>query len=499
VFLLALVILVLALTGVFSSQPAPPPMRLTATVKLRLVGGPLPSGFVGLSIEYPALARYLGSDPRDVNPVFASLIRALAPGGSPVLRIGGDSTDHTWWPIQGVLPAASVSYALTPTWLATAHALAAETNARMIMGINLAADSEALARAEARTLRQSIGRRYIEAFEIGNEPDLYGSTPSYQAADGKLLSARSPRWDVQQFISEFSRWRRLVGSVPVVGPGYAEDTWIRQLRQFLRAEPGLRLITYHRYPLRGCLKHPNEAPAATIPHLLANAASAGLANQVAPYVRLAQSDRLALRIDEINSAACEGKRGVSNTFASALWVLDTLFNLQRVGVSGVNIHTLPGAPYEPFTFRKKGGRWTAQVRPIYYGMLAFVRAFPAGAHGLLVSAPGGRVKVWATIDGATVRIVVIDESPLRPAVVRLRLPFSLTGGLRSQRLLAPSVSATSGVTLGGRSFGTRTATGTLAAPRGGEIRLRGSEYVVTLPASSAVLLAGNQQLASPNR
>ena len=68
---------------------------------------------------------------------------------------------------------------------------------------------------------------------------------------------------------------------------------------------------------------------------------------------LAHARGLQFRLDEINSAAlrrCLGRTGVSDTFASALWMLDTLFNMASVGVDGVNFHSLPGADYELFTF-----------------------------------------------------------------------------------------------------------------------------------------------------
>jgi hypothetical protein len=49
---------------------------------------------------------------------------------------------------------------------------------------------------------------------------------------------------------------------------------------------------------------------------------------------------------------CHGKRGVSDTFASALWILVTLFELVQSGVDAVKIHTWPGAvANELFTFR----------------------------------------------------------------------------------------------------------------------------------------------------
>ena len=80
----------------------------------------------------------------------------------------------------------------------------------------------------------------------------------------------------------------------------------------------------------------------------------------------------------MNSASCSGKQGVSDTFASALWVLDTLFNLAAVGVDGVNVHSLPGAAYELFTFQHTSSGWQAFVHPEYYGMLMFAQAFPPG-------------------------------------------------------------------------------------------------------------------------
>ena len=41
----------------------------------------------------------------------------------------------------------------------------------------------------------------------------------------------------------------------------------------------------------------------------------------------------------MNSVTCHGKTGVSDTFASALWILNTLFEMVHAGVDAVNIHT----------------------------------------------------------------------------------------------------------------------------------------------------------------
>ena len=96
--------------------------------------------------------------------------------------------------------------------------------------------------------------------------------------------------------------------------------------------------------------------------------------------------------------ACRGKAGVSDTFASALWVTDALFSLARAGVDGVNMHTLPDAAYELFAFSRQGGRWQAQVRPVYYGLQLFAQAAPPvpGCCRCPAAAPTAGLSVWAT-------------------------------------------------------------------------------------------------------
>src|SRR5581483_6100728 len=100
------------------------------------------------------------------------------------------------------------------------------------------------------------------------------------------------------------------------------------------------------------------------------------------------------------------------------------FDLASVGVDGVNVHSLPGAGYELFTFRRTAAGWQAFVHPDYYGMLMFSQAFPAGARLVPVRAPAGPVKIWATLglDGHT--WVTLINKGSRARWVELWLPFS---------------------------------------------------------------------------
>jgi hypothetical protein len=168
-------------------------------------------------------------------------------------------------------------------------------------------------------------------------------------------------------------------------------------------------------------------------------------------------------------------------------MLDTLFNLAQVGVDSVNLHTLPGAAYELFTISHKQTTWQAFVHPEYYAMLLFAQAFPPGAQLLPVTEPAGPVKVWATRapDGHT-RVVIINKDASNVQTAQVTVPGA--GAATQDWLRAPSVLATSGVTLGSQSFGSATRTGLLQPAQVTPISAVGGTYSVELPAGSAVML-----------
>jgi Glycosyl hydrolase family 79 C-terminal beta domain len=480
----------LGLVAAQAASPAQTADLLSASVSDTQTGQAMAPGFVGVSFEYRALHQYAGRDPLAVDPVLVALLKGLAPGQAPVLRIGGDSTDGTWWPIRGMLPPGGIYYRLTDGWLRVAHALAADLGAKMILGINLAAGRPAIAAAEGRALLAGIGRQYIQAFEIGNEPDLYGAFPWYRDRHGHLHWARGRRYGISDYSQEFGRWSKALPNVPLAGPAASGPGWMGKLSKLIAAQHSLKVVTYHRYPLRACITNPSDPGYTSIPNLLADSSSAGLAHGLAPFVSVAHRHGLPFRLTEINSASCEGAKGVSDTFASALWALDTMFDMASVGVDGVNVHMLPGSSYELFTpSETASGTWQAFVHPEYYGLLMFAQAFPPGAHLLSVNAPSGPVKVWATQDAAgVVRVTLINKDPNAEHDVALNIP-NATSPASLETLSAPSINSTDGVTLGGQSFGDATTTGTLPGPpHATPLVPVGGTYTVPLPAGSAALL-----------
>jgi hypothetical protein len=478
-------------TGSTAGDPAParaPDQGAgTLTVGTATVGRPIPRGFVGLTTEYRGLEAYAGTNPAAVDPVFAQLVRNLAPGQSPVLRIGGDSTDWTWWPVPHLAKPLGIKFSLNSTWLHVASALAKNLSARLVLGINFEADSGAVAGAEARALIAGLGRGRIEALELGNEPELYGSFPWYKLPDGQHVRGRPRTYGFGNFVSDFANISRSIPSdVTLAGPSMGAPIWIPLIGQFLAGNRHVGLATLHRYPLKHC----SSAARVTIPEILSDTSSTGLAASVAQAAATAHARGVGLRIDEMSAISCGGVAGVSHSFATALWSLDTLFAMARVGVDGVNMQTAPGSFNELFSVAQANGAWQGSVYPGYYGLMMFAQAAPPGARFVkLAGSPGGQVNAWATRgpDGA-VRIVLINDATAGARTITVRAP-AVNGPSTLERLQAPSAAATQGVTLGGQSFGSQTTTGQLAGPSTLTfLKPAAGRYVLTLPAASAALL-----------
>jgi hypothetical protein len=288
--------------------------------------------------------------------------------------------------------------------------------------------------------------------------------------------------------------------VPLAGPSTGSSAWIAGLGQLIAANPSLRIATFHAYALnpfgdafRGhnCSTPRGDPAHPSVPALLASYASQGLFQDVSASVALAHSHGLRFRLDEMNAITCAGTPGVSNTSASALWVLDALFVLARAGVDGVNVHTWRGSAGKLFDIRRRHRRWVAQVAPEYYGLLMFARAVPPRSRLVPVTqTSAGQVHAWGVLAPDHSERVVLINDDVRSARWVVVRPPSATGQAQLARLVAPSAYARGGVTLAGQSFGTKTTTGLLDGRlRVSPVRPSAGQYVVRLPAASAAVLA----------
>ncbi len=450
----------------------------------------IPPGFVGISMEYQSAAVVAGpaSDP---DVAVQQLLAGMAPGAAPVVRIGGDSTDHAWYPAPGLRDPDLHSFRITPAWLASLRTLAEAIHARMILGINLEADSPRLSSVEAQALLSGIGRASVQALEVGNEANLYSSLYWYETPAGVKVYGRPPGWDATQYLDEFGAVASaLPQSVPLAGPALGAPKFMNQvLEPLLAGQPRLTTVTFHSYPLNRCFTPRSSPMYPTIANLMKTSSSRGLAAGDRGFAQAAAVHGDVFRVDELNSVACSGKVGISNAFASALWVLDTLFAMARQGVTGVNVHTLPSAAYRLFTVHRTAGRWSATVAPEYYGLLMFDRGAPAGSRLLGTTTIGSpQIRVWATGGpGPAIRVVLINASPRRSHVVRVAASGA-DGPAALQRLTGPGLPATGGVSLGGQRFAHFSRTGVLAPARRILVRRTRGAYLVRVPQASAALL-----------
>jgi hypothetical protein len=435
-------------------------------------------GFLGLSFELRGIEGYTGFAPNAINPVFERLIRNLDPGQRPVLRLGGDTGDWSWDPIAGMRRPLGVRYALTPTWFEVVRALAQATDARLIVALNLEVDSARVAAAEARAMIAQIGSPWLQALQLGNEPELYNVLAWFDQ-NGKPYYGRGPGWGVAQYLRDFAAIARALPSFPLAGPEVGRPPGDDELGPFLSEEPRVRIATVHRYALP-CV----PVSAASVSGLLGAGAAGAFTNGLLPALHAAHAHGVPIRIDEMGAFPCNSEQGSGHTFAAALWELEAAFEAARAGFDGINIHTRDGVSTEPFAFTRTAGVWRAHVSPDYYGLLSFAQAAPRGSQLLAVSGAGGPVRAWATLapDGRR-RVVLINFARSAGQIVAVKAAGAGTASL--VRLSAPSAAATGGVTLGGQSFGASTTTGLLSGPaRTTAISLAR----VWLPASSAAIL-----------
>jgi hypothetical protein len=303
------------------------------------------------------------------------------------------------------------------------------------------------------------------------------------------VKGRRAGYGFADYQGDFSRISAALPNLPLAGPATGAPKWIPELGAFLPAQPRVKMATLHRYPLQLCYMPAASPMYPSIAHILSPQASMGLADSVAPFVGVAHARHVQLRIDEMNSVSCGGAPGISNAFVSALWALDATFQMARVGVDGVNFHTYPGAPYELFNFKRPHGRWQGFVAPEYYGLLMFAQAAPPGARLLRWTGSLGSVRAWATrAPGGAIHVVLINDDIGQSRTVAVRIAGA-GGPATLERLRGRGISATTGVTLGGQTFGTATRTGALAGHSTvAALRPVNGAYAVKLPQASAAML-----------
>jgi hypothetical protein len=197
------------------------------------------------------------------------------------------------------------------------------------------------------------------------------------------------------------------------------------------------------------------------------------------------------RIDEANNVSCAGEAGISNTFASALWAVGYLIRAMDAGVAGVNLHAHleDCSGYAPLCAPSESRLLAGEldVQPEWYALL-FVKPL-AGAHPVqtVISHPQPNITVraFSSHTGRT-RVVIVDTAASRARSADIRVSTAAKFSRASiVTLTAPSRTATSGVTLGGRSVAHG---GAWRGPRPRQVPVQQGQATLSVSPGSATLL-----------
>jgi hypothetical protein len=461
-------------------------------------GAPIPRSFAGFSLEYSSAQSYLGAT--RPNPIFARLVETLAEGGngSPTIRLGGNSSDESWWNPIGAPRPPGVSTDVTPTWLGVLGQWAGQTRTPLVLGLNLALGDPDNAAAYVQAAAGTLPPGTLAGVEIGNEPDLYTRPRTFTVGDRHLSRGmrRPTAYAYGDYRAEAERFRTAIAAaapgVPMAEGGFATSAWEDHEDDLLsQGGPGPRAFSAHTYSLHTCDRRRARPTISYARSLLGSSAFAPPVTRMAQLAAVARAHGATFRVSETNSANCGGVRGASNSLASALWGADMLFALADAGVRSVNFHAFSDALYTPVDFGLHKGHFAGRVNPLFYGMLLFARANPKGAR-LLPTGPNpasGRLKTWATVDPLGIRrVVVINKDTRKTHTVRLAVP----GGARRarvRRLAGPKVTATRGITFAGQGWGDSTSDGELRGRATVErAQRRSGAFRIVMPPSSAALV-----------
>ncbi|WP_260704084.1 NHL repeat-containing protein [Edaphobacter flagellatus] len=357
------------------------------------------SGFDSLSYEKGQMQIRLltNSDTALIN--LFKLLHAPNTGG--ILRIGGGSLETAVWTPAG---AGQTSGQIAPADVDALAGFLEATGWKVLYGIPLeaygstganAATAEANAAAEAVYVAQKLGSS-LYAFEIGNEPDGYGSGWSYanyQTAYKNVASA------IEAALSNNS-----LPVVPLAGGAFAGDWMFPSFAQARVPDVYQKgVLTQHYY--RG-------APSPTPPNTVADLISypdTNLQNTASLLEYNGYTNDTHWSMAETNSYYSGGTHGVSNSYASALWSIDHVFTMAQFGGVGSNFHCGNTVSYSPIY---NSGNTVLGPQPILSGMVLAAQTGNGYMQRTIINGntSGANISAYAVQSGSTLNVVVDNKS-----------------------------------------------------------------------------------------
>jgi hypothetical protein len=408
-------------------------LQATLTLNTSRTVATIPADFIGLGYEISSVARpgLLSSK----NSVYVQLCRTLSASG--IIRIGGNTSDYASYGATAERMSSPETGRGSVVNDAVLHDLGSfleATRWKLIWGLNLGRGTVEDAVLEAKAVLAAT-RRNLLAFEIGNEPDLFAHREIH----------RKKGYEYDDYLLEYRRFRdalrKSIPDIPLAGPDVAIATsWVTK---FARDEGrDVKLLTHHYY-------REGQNPTSSIDKLLRP--DPKLVPMLVELQAASGSSGVPYRICETNSFSGGGKPGVSDRFASALWILEFMYRLAAAGCSGVNMETGVNqlgfiSSYSPIQDDERG-HYTAA--PEFYGMLAFTHAATGELIDNQLRAGNLNLAAFATRNGdkqLCITLISKETTSDVTIVIERTLPFK-TGSVL--RLSAPSLESRSGVTFAG--------------------------------------------------
>jgi Glycosyl hydrolase family 79 C-terminal beta domain len=411
------------------------PVTLTIT---NSPGQAIPTNFSGLSFGTISLkpgshGYFFDSSDTQVVTLFQQL-------GAKCLRIGGTSVDTN---NSGYTPANPDVDAL--------FRFANATGVKVIYSVRLENGDPSQDAAMAGYIWNNY-KPYLDAFSIGNEPDIYGN------ADPAITN----------YSSYLAKWRSFAATItntasaakfggPDGGSSSKGNSWGTQFASAEASSGIVAAIHFHYYA-------GGSSASKTIQQIIDAVLSTNwvTANYPAEYAASGGpvlSLGLPYRFTEANSFYTGGTAGVpggNNCFATALFALDYMHWWAANKCLGVNFHTSMWK-YNGTFYPDANGNY--QVYPVGYG----IKAFDLGEHGNveplagMVNTNGLNLTAYAVADATNLYVTIINKehgAGGRNATVTIRLSGFLPGNVAAMYLTAPggNAAATNGITLGGAAI-----------------------------------------------
>jgi uncharacterized protein (TIGR03437 family) len=386
--------------------------------------GAIGPAFAGLSYEKSQMANSFFS-PQNASAI--GLFRLIGPS---LLRIGGNSVDKTTWVATGK---GRTSGQVAPSDIDALAGFLKATGWQVLYGTNLGQSTPALAADEIAYAVQALGSS-LYGIEVGNEVDLFHG--NYFPSDWSFTDYLT-LW--QSFVAAI---RQRSPNVPLTGP-VASSNISGYVAPFAKAEGrNVILLSDHYYRANG------QLPTSTIDLLVSP--DANIVTQAKAMLAVSQSVDVPYRFAETNSYYNGGAPNVSDSYASALWVIDHLFACALNGAQGINLHGGGnGLGYTPIA--DSNGTVVA-ARPEFYGVTLFTLAGQGMLLKTAISAGGLNASAYTiqAPDGS-LSIFINNKDTAQTLSATVQLPRSAASAQAIQ-MTGPSLDATAGVTIQGAAI-----------------------------------------------